>query len=243
MARYKCIVSYDGYDYMGFQIQDDLDTIEFEITKALEKLLNKKIKIYASGRTDRYVHAIGQVFHFDTDINISSIGVKKGLNSYLPDDIYIKDCMIVDDNFHSRFSAKSKEYRYYINTGEYDPLKKRYQISLYNLDVKKMNSAIKLFVGTHDFKGFASASIDERKDTVKTIYEAKINILNDVLEFVFIGSGFLKYQVRRMMGILIDIGLNKMNEDMILEVFNKKDPKISHTIASGCGLVLYKVNY
>lgn len=243
MARYKCIVSYDGANYMGFQVQDDLNTIELKINIALEKLLNKKIKIYASGRTDRYVHALGQVFHFDTSINISPIGVKKGLNSYLPDDIYIKDCEIVDDNFHSRFSAKSKEYRYYINIGEYNPLKKRYQITLFNLDLDKMNEAIKLFVGIHDFKGFASASIDERKDTVKTIYEAKINVLDNVLEFVFIGSGFLKYQVRRMMGILIDIGLNKVNKDMILDVFEKKDPKISHTIAPGCGLVLFKVNY
>ena len=106
-----------------------------------------------------------------------------------------------------------------------------------------MKEAIKLFEGTHDFKGFASAQIDKRKDTVKTIFEAKINVLGDYLEFVFIGTGFLKYQVRRMMGLLIEIGRNKETKEKILEVFESKNPKISHKIAEGKGLYLYKVNY
>lgn len=243
MSRFKCTVSYDGYDYMGFQVQDNLKTIELAITDALERLLNTRVKIYASGRTDRYVHALGQVFHFDTNLGIKEMGIKKGLNSFLPDDIHIISVEKVSEDFHARFSATSKEYRYYINTGEYNPLSKRYMPTMFDLDYEKMAEAIRLFIGTHDFKGFASASIDERKDTVKTIFDARVNKLEDKLEFVFIGTGFLKYQVRRMMGLLIEIGFKKENKEKILEVFEKKDPRISHKIADGCGLVLYKVNY
>lgn len=243
MYRYKCIVSYDGYNYMGFQIQEDLPTIELELKKAIYKLLNVDAKIYASGRTDRYVHAFNQVFHFDIDNHIPANGILKGLNSYLPDDIHIKSVEEVDDSFHARFSAVSKEYRYYINIGEYNPLTIKYAPNITYLDFNLMNEAIKLFEGTHNFKGFASSSIDPRKDTNKTIYEAKINKYNNYLEFIFIGTGFLKYQIRRMMGLLIEIGRGKENKEKILEVLQKANPAISHKVADGCGLYLYKVNY
>lgn len=241
--RYKCIVSYDGTNYMGFQIQEDLPTIELELVKAIKRLLKIDAKIYASGRTDRYVHAYNQVFHFDTDINIPPLGLKKGLNSFLPKDIYIKDCQRVDEGFHSRFSVKYKEYRYYINTGEYNPLTINYAPNITYLDYDRMNEAIRLYLGTHDFKGFASSSIDKRKDTNKTLYRAEINKRGDYLEFIFIGNGFLKYQIRRMMGLLIDIGRGKEEKEKILEVLEKKDPGISHKVADGCGLYLYNVYY
>lgn len=243
MYRYKCILSYDGTNYMGFQIQDDLPTIELELMKAIKKMLNVDVKIYPSGRTDRYVHAKGQVIHFDLEKHLTPLQLKRGINTYLNEDIHIIDVEEVDENFHARFSAKSKEYRYYINTNELDPITRNYSVNIYNLDYDKMNDAIKLFIGTHDFKGFASAQIDKRKDTVKTIFDAKINKLDNYLEFIFIGTGFLKYQVRRMMGLLIEIGRGKETKEKILEVFDKKDPKISHKIAEGKGLFLYKVNY
>ena len=243
MYRYKCILSYDGTNYMGFQIQDDLPTIELELMKAIKKMLNVDVKIYPSGRTDRYVHAKGQVIHFDLEKHLTPLQLKRGINTYLNEDIHIIDVEEVDENFHARFSAKSKEYRYYINTNELDPITRNYSANIYNLDYDKMNEAIKLFIGTHDFKGFASAQIDKRKDTVKTIFDAKINNLDNYLEFIFIGTGFLKYQVRRMMGLLIEIGRGKETKEKILEVFDKKDPKISHKIAEGKGLFLYKVNY
>ena len=243
MYRYKCIISYDGHNYMGFQIQEELKTIELEIETALKKLLGKDIKIYPSGRTDKGVHAKGQVIHFDLDNYIPEKGIKNGVNSYLPEDIYFKSVELVDENFHARFSAKSKEYRYYINIGEYDPLKANYSINITNLNIDIMELAIKKFEGVHDFKGFASASIDERKDTIKEIYHTEINQIDNYLEFVFIGSGFLKYQIRRMMGLIVEIGRGKEPLEMIDIVFDKKDPSISHKSLDGRGLYLYKVNY
>ncbi len=243
MVRYKCILSYDGYNYMGFQIQNDLPTIELEINKAMYKMLNKDIKIYPSGRTDRYVHARAQVIHFDLDNYIEPSALKRGINTFLPSDIYIKSVEEVDLDFHARFSAKSKEYRYYINTLEYNPFYARYSSYIYNLDVEKMKDAIKLFVGKHDFKGFASAQIDERKDTIKTIFKAELVEKDGFLEFIFEGTGFLKYQVRKMVGILINIGSNKAVKEDIIRIFDSGDTTINHMVADGCGLFLEKVNY
>ena len=157
MYRYKCIVAYDGYNYMGFQIQNDLNTIELQLKQALYKMLALDIKIYPSGRTDRYVHAINQVFHFDLEKNIPTMGILRGLNSYLPKDIRIKSVELVDESFHSRFSAKSKEYRYYVYQGSDNPFIMRYALVLRNLNIDKMQEAIKLFEGKHDFKGFADS--------------------------------------------------------------------------------------
>jgi tRNA pseudouridine38-40 synthase len=241
--RVKCTCSYDGTSYYGFQIQEDLPTIELEIIKALKKVFHQDIKIYASGRTDKGVHAIAQVFHFDLDLNVPVEGIKRGLNSFLPKDIYISNVEEVDLEFHSRFSAKIKEYRYYINTKEYNPLTINYMPFYDYLDISLMEEAIHLYEGTHDFKGFASASIDERKDTIKTIYETKVNVFEDKVEFIFKGTAFLKYQVRRMMGLLIDIGRGYYTKEKILEVLESKDPSISHRVAEPNGLYLYKVTY
>lgn len=228
---------------MGFQIQMDLPTIELEINKSLFSLLGEEVKIYPSGRTDRYVHAYGQVFHFDIPQSIPAQGIMKGLNSFLPQDIYIRSCEIVSEDFHARFSALQKEYRYFINRVEFNPLTVRYLPFIPHLDVEKMKDAMRLLEGTHDFRGFASSSIDERKSTVKTIYSVELIETDKVLEFRFIGNGFLKYQIRRMMGLIIEIGKGKESKEKILEVLEKKDPSISHKVAEGCGLYLYKVTY
>ena len=241
--RYKATLSYDGFDYMGFQIQNDLPTIELKIMEAFKKMLGIDIKIYPSGRTDRHVHAYNQVFHFDLEKPIPTPNLKRGLNTYLPQDIYIKNIEEVDDDFHARFSAKSKEYHYIINTGEYEPLMARYMPNITNLNYDLMNEAIKLYEGRHDFKGFASSSIDERKDTIKEIYEAKIIKSENRLEFVFIGSAFLKYQIRKMMGILVEIGRGKETKEKILKIFETNDTRLSNKLLDGCGLYLYKVNY
>ena len=243
MYRYKCTVSYDGSQYMGYQIQGALPTVELKITEALEKLVCREIKIYSSGRTDRYVHALNQVFHFDLDSFIPPKGIKDGANAYLPRDIYIKSAELVDSSFHARFSAVSKEYRYYIYTGEYNPLVINYASHIQNLNIDRMRKALSLFAGTHDFKGFSSAGIDPRKDTVKTIFHTELKERGEYLEFVFVGNGFLKYQVRRMMGLLIEIGRGKEESSKMLEVFAKRDSSISNRVADGCGLYLVQVNY
>ena len=114
---------------------------------------------------------------------------------------------------------------------------------IYGLDTDKMKEALKLLEGTHDFRGFASSSIDPRKDTVKTIYEASLDVHEDFLVFKFVGTGFLKYQIRRMMGLIIEIGRGKEDVSMVTKVLEAKDPSISHKVAEGRGLYLIKVEY
>lgn len=228
---------------MGFQIQNALPTIELEITKAFYQLCKEEVKIYPSGRTDRYVHAVGQVFHVDLSFDIPEYGLKNGLNSFLPKDIYIKDCCIVDSNFHARFSAIKKEYRYYINIKEYNPLTLRYMPYIPNLDVEAMKKGTEYLIGKHDFKGFASASIDPRKPTIKTIEKIQVIESENSLEFRFIGDGFLKYQIRRMMGMLVEIGKHTFSPEKIVEILESKNPCDSKYILDGCGLYLYKVYY
>lgn len=243
MARYKLTLKYDGSNYMGFQIQNALPTIELELNKAFMNLLHEEIKIYPSGRTDRGVHAIGQVIHVDIKQNIPEYGLKKGLNAFLPADIYIQDAQIVADSFHARFSALWKEYRYYINGKDYNPLTCKYCPYIPNLDVEFMRNVATLFLGTHDFKAFASASIDPRKSTIKTIYQIHILEKDGYLEFRFLGNGFLKYQIRRMMGILVEAGKHRYTKDQVFKIFQSLDPKESKYILDGCGLYLYHVEY
>ena len=120
--RYKCTLMYDGTNFHGFQIQDDLRTVQLEIENVLKIITKENTKIYAAGRTDTHVHALGQVFHFDTDIIMKEWQMKNAINSRLPSDVYVKKVEIVDDNFHSRFSAHEKTYRYIIDLNEYNPL-------------------------------------------------------------------------------------------------------------------------
>lgn len=228
---------------MGFQVQESLPTIELELVNAIKKVTDEDVKIYASGRTDKGVHAYGQVIHFDTEASLKPYGWKKALNSFLPPDIRIVDIEFVDDSFHARFSATMKEYHYLIKYENYTVFDRNYYANFFNLDIDLMKEALKHFEGTHNFKGFCSASVDPRKDFVKTIFEASLEDKNGILTFVFKGTGFLKYQIRRMMGLIIEIGLHKDSIDTIERVFEEQDPQISHMKAPSEGLYLYKVYY
>ena len=242
-TRYKATIMYDGYDYYGFEKQGDLKTIELSLNKAFILWLKEDVKIVGSGRTDKKVSAKGQVIHFDLPSYIKPSGVKMALNSFLPLDIRIVKVEVKGINFHARFSAVKKEYRYTINVGKEDAFSYRYAPVFHNLDLAVLEEALKLFIGKHNFRGFASAQVDQRKDFNKTIYEAYLKRKGKFITIHFIGNGFLKYQVRRMVGILIDIAYHKFTKEKIIEIFNSGDPKISHRVAPGEGLVLYKVYY
>ena len=138
--RYKMIISYDGAYFNGYQRQIDLPTVQGKIEESLKIIFKEDITIKSAGRTDTGVHALNQVAHFDSDVNIPIKGLKKVLNKSLTPHIYIKEIEIVDNNFHSRLSAKKKEYRYYISTNEFNPINSSY-IYYYdkpmNLDIHK----------------------------------------------------------------------------------------------------------
>jgi tRNA pseudouridine38-40 synthase len=241
--RIKLTIAYDGSNYFGFQHQEGHDTIELRLTEAISKINKIETKIIASGRTDRYVHAKGQVVHFDTNLKITEKSWIKAINSYLPDDIRVLEASFVNDDFHARFSAKLKEYRYYIQTS-YDLFNRNYSDFFTNIDFDLVEKAASKLIGTHDFRGFCSKEVHDLKDTVRTIHEIKITeVKPNLYEFSFIGTGFLKYQIKRMMGIIINIGLKKLDISIIDQLFITKDPTLCGKTLSGRGLFLYRVIY
>lgn len=246
--RYFMTFAYDGSKYKGYQKQPNEKTVQSEIEKALKKINNdKKVDIHASGRTDAGVHAYNQKAHFDLDMkNITEEKLKDGLNSLLPDDIYIKNIKIVDDNFHARFNAKAKEYIYKINMDEYDPIERDY-VYQYNkrLDVVEIERALKYLEGTHDFKSFTKAD-DEKEDYTRTIVQT--NLIRDLknvnkITLSFLGTGFLRYQVRNMIGTLIEIGEGKRKSEEIIDILEAKDRRKAGKTAAPEGLYLKDVLY
>lgn len=242
--RYKITFSYDGTNFSGYQIQPGLRTVQGELEKAVS-YLNKQTatSVTASGRTDKGVHALGQVAHFDLNINNTLYKIKRGLNSNLPDDIHIINVEEVNNDFHARFSVKKKEYVYKINVGEYDPINRNY-IYQYNkeLDIESMNQAIKYFLGTHDFTSFVPTE-DLKDDPIRTIYKTNIKRNKDIIAISFIADGFMKYQVRNMIGLLLSIGEGKKKISDVEKIINNKNRSQKFKTAPSCGLYLKKVWY
>ncbi len=244
MPRFLINFSYDGTNYNGYQKQKGMKTIQEKMETALTSINNNSfVKLTASGRTDAKVHAINQYAHADIDVNITEYKLMRALNSLLPDDIYVKSTKIVDDNFHSRYDVISKTYIYKINVGSFNPIERNYVYQLCKkLDIKKIREATMLLQGTHDFQNFSSNE-HKLKDTVRTVNEIKLIEDGDYLIMTFKSNGFLKYMVRIMVGILIQIGLGKYAPEYINDIFDSKIKTNYKKIAPAQGLYLLNVTY
>lgn len=241
--RYKCTVCYDGTNFHGFQVQTDLRTVQEEIENVLKIICKTKTTVYPSGRTDTKVHAIGQVFHFDSTIIMNENNMKNAINSRLSKDIYITNVEKVDENFHARFNSKKKEYHYKIALGEYNPLLINYLYypSYKNFNIDLMIEASKIFIGTHDFKSFTKNKTIE--NTVRTIYDILFEIDKDVLTIKFIGNGFLHNMVRILVAMLFEVALGKISINDLKMILEAKNRVYAPKIAPPNGLYLYKVTY
>lgn len=247
MSRYKIVFSYDGSQFAGYQCQPNLRTVQGELEKAVSYINGqKKTIVHSSGRTDALVHALGQVAHFDLQVQITENKLKRALNSNLPDDIHVISACQVADDFHARYMVTSKEYEYIMNLGEYNPLERCYvHQCCHVLDLEAMKKALSYLEGEHDFRAFVSEN-KNHENCVRTIYETSLTIdaLNpSKIHIYFKGSGFLKYQVRNMVGTLIRIGEGKMEPERMLAILESKDRMKAGRTAPACGLYLVKVNY
>ncbi len=243
--RFLIKFSYDGSAYCGFQTQPKLNTIQEQLEQALTKInAGKKTSITATGRTDKGVHAKVQYGHADIDVNITEHKLKRAMNSNLPDDIHVCKTKIVPNDFHARYNIKSKEYKYYINLGEYNPIERNYVFQYnYKLNIKAMQEAIKVFIGTHDFRAFVTDN-KEKENCIRTITDATIEeINNNKICITFRGNGFLRYQVRNMVGILIKVGENKVSTEDVEKILASKDRSKGGKTAPAEGLYLNKVEY
>jgi tRNA pseudouridine38-40 synthase len=245
MKRLKCIISYDGTHFSGYQVQSNKRTVQSEFEDILMKMHNgQPVKIHASGRTDARVHAHGQVIHFDTPLNIPSDRWQKALNSLLPDDISVREVQKVPPNFHARFNATAKEYRYKVNRSQERNVFQRYYTYHYPypLDYVEMKEAIKYLVGTHDFTSFCSAKT-EVEDKVRTIYEIEFFEEQDQLIFRFVGNGFLYNMVRILVGTILEVGQGKIKAGDIKKILESKSRENAGKTAPGQGLYLWQVHY
>lgn len=242
--RFKVVISYDGSNFNGFQKQKSYRSVEEEIEKVLSKMHKHEVNIVGAGRTDKDVHAHGQVFHFDSDIKINALGVKKGMNALLPEDIYVKSVSEVDDEFHARYSAKSKTYLYKVNIGEYNPIEAKYVYQLNkDLDINKMLKASKLFLGEHDFYNFCAYQEKREKNYVRKIENINIESSSNYINIEITGNGFIRYMVRMIVAILIEIGLSRKDENFIKERLDSKEKNRSNYKVSGRGLYLKEIYY
>ncbi len=242
--RYLIKFSYDGTNFHGFESQPNYRTIEDELNKALAYINNGiDTKLVASGRTDKGVHALGQIAHVDITVSITKEKLKRALNSLLPNDIHVIEVKSVANDFHARYMAKEKIYQYKLNMGEYNPIQRNYVYQFsHELDVLKMNKAIKYFIGKHDFRAFTETK-EKRNNYEREIIEATIEEDSDILTFTFRGTGFIKYQVRNMVGLLIQIGLGKMDIEMVPKIIEGKTRSVGYRTAHPEGLYLVKVIY
>lgn len=244
MKRYIMSFSYDATQYYGYQKQPRLKTIQQALETALTSINNdKKVFIYAASRTDRGVHALNQTAHFDLNVKITCYKLKSALNSKLASDIHVNDIQEVEHNFHARYMASKKEYLYILNMGEYNPIERNYVYQYCKqLDIKSMTEAIKSLEGEHDFTSFVSTE-DLKENKIRIIYQTKIIKRNDKVYFTFVGSGFLKYQIRNMVGTLIEVGNGKRKPTDIIDILKLKDRKKAGKTAKPEGLYLVKVWY
>ena len=242
--RYLMTFSYDGTNFNGYQKQDGYRTIEEELEKALTFINNHQLtKVVSSGRTDKGVHAMCQKAHFDLLVDITDYKLKCALNSNLPEDIHVIDVMQVNDEFHARYMVKKKVYKYYLNIGEYNPLERNYVYQYCkNLNISVMQEAIKDLIGIHDFKSF-TPNKDKRNNYVREIFNASIDVVDNKLIFTFEGNGFIKYQIRNMVGYLIKIGEGKKDVNSIPMVLENKDRTAASITAHAEGLWLIDVKY
>lgn len=237
------ICSYKGTNYYGWQKQVGFVSVESTIEEALSQVYNSEINIVGSGRTDAGVHSFRQYFHFDTDKEKDLNQLAYSLNKMLPDDIKIISFEKVADDFHARYSAKKKIYQYRIVLKNKDPLLYD-QAWVYpmDFDFALFVQALKKFEGVHNYQDFTSKEEDEN-GFLREIYEIKMQKMNDEIMVLFIGNGFMRYQIRNMIGSAVAIANKKEDISFIDKHLDSKVRDIISYKSPACGLYLMDVLY
>ncbi len=259
MRNIKLIIEYDGTNYFGWQTQKlksknsirntlyairKFSTIQETLESALRQILQEKISLIGSGRTDSGVHALGQVVNFKTKSRLSVVDIKRALNAVLPQDISVVKTEEAQDNFHARFDAKSKIYRYTLlnNPARSVMLRNYYYFYPHRLNINAMRKAAKLLLGKKDFKSF-QASGKKPRSSKRTINKLSIKRQGNFIQFDIQSNGFLYKMVRSIVGTLLEVGRGKLNPAEIQRILSQKNRKFAGPTAPAQGLTLIKVIY
>lgn len=244
LRNLRLIIEYDGTNYHGWQRQKEALTIQGEIEDTIHSISGERVKLVSSGRTDAGVHALGQVANFHTKSSLDAISWQRALNSLLPQDISIKKADFVPLEFHSRYSAKSKVYRYVIlNQLLPSVFYKDYAWHIpYPLNLRRMRKGMRYLLGTHDFSSFQASSYIV-KNPVRTIryieMEKRMNFITIIIE----ADGFLHHMVRNIVGTLVEVGRGKIGPEEVKRILVLKDRRKAGPTAPPHGLYLVEVRY
>jgi len=244
MRNVMIICEYDGTAYHGWQRQPNGISIQEVLEEKIGVITQEEIRLIASGRTDAGVHALKQVANFKTRSAIGCENLLKGINSLLPDDIAVKLLQDVDDGFHARYSAKSKVYVYRIfNSPVRSALWRNCSWHLRApLDLGAMRQAAQSLEGTHDFSSFCAAGGDA-EDHVRTVIATSVEMEHGMISFTIEASGFLRYMVRNIVGLLVDVGRGMTTLAGFEEIMDARDRTRAGITAPPQGLFLKEVRY
>jgi tRNA pseudouridine38-40 synthase len=257
MRNIKLTIAYDGTDFSGWQSQPGQVTVQGALTEVLEKLTGSRATIHAAGRTDAGVHASGQVVNFKTQSPLPAEELQRALNALLPPTVRVNFAEEVSPDFHSRWDALAKTYRYRIFRGRVVPpfLWKYVQHDPCVMDFDLMVEAAYHFIGEHDFTSFAASTGSEEDDrdrtTTRTIYRSELlrvqtaNSPDEAEEWVYIvrGRSFMRHMVRKMVGTLVDVGRGRLAAGDLPEIFALRDRSKSGATMPPHGLCLESVEY
>lgn len=242
MRNIKLILEYDGTDFLGWQLQPKGRTVQGVLQGAIYELMQEKPTIYAAGRTDAGVHALGQVVNFKTNKLLELKSIKLGLNSYLPGDVVVVQVEEVDESFHARYNARKRQYRYVISKRPRAVGRQYSWHCKYPLDVEQMRKASAYLIGEHVFKAFCKEMEDEPH------YLCNVESINwqetaDEIILQICANRFLHNMVRIILGTLVDVGRKKIEPEIVKQMIdNQTRGKIGFT-APPQGLFLEKVFY
>jgi tRNA pseudouridine38-40 synthase len=243
MSRYKLTIEYEGTRYSGWQMQKGGKSILGEILDACRELFGSEtVEIYGAGRTDSGVHAIAQIAHIEVSTELPLLKIKYGINDRLPPDICILNVENADSKFHARHDAVARSYIYQICRRRTAFGKKFVWWIKDQLDISSMNEAAKYFIGLRDYKSFTDDSQEQGSTKVEVIY-SKVEEYGDLLVFHIIGSHFLWKQVRRMTGVLVEVGRGKIRPEEVGSFFRNKSDIPAKLTAPPSGLFLERVYY
>lgn len=248
--NYKLLLQYDGTDFHGWQIQENLRTVQGELTSALSLIDGRSVSVHGSGRTDAGVHAEGQVASVEIQREITPEKLRSAINANVGQDVRVLKVEVVDTEFHARYSAHEKTYVYRIvNAQVVSPFWSRYVCQeARKLDLDRMRSAAELFLGRHDWTAFSAAQSDV-DDRVRTIKQLDISDRVDerahdsILEIRVTADGFLRYMVRTIAGTLMAAGRNELDNVSISDAISTGNRPLAATTAPACGLSLVSVRY
>jgi tRNA pseudouridine38-40 synthase len=251
MQTVKLTIAYDGSDFHGWQLQPGLPTIQGALHDAIRQITQEPITIHGASRTDAGVHALGQVAHFKTHSTLDAQEIQRGMNALLPPTVRVVNAQEVGQDFHARWLAQGKTYRYRIYRGEVLPPFDHHRAfhHPWPLDEAAMSAAARAFEGQHDFTSFAASTgseeDDKDRDMQRVIHSSEIvrDPQHDEIAYVVRGRSFLRYMVRKIVGTLIEVGKGRLASTDIPEIFAARDRSRSGPTVPPEGLYLVALEY